>query len=834
MILPQDDSNVKKFSDSETQARTINHDVPILKYALRYGELKRFPIPVHVPIIHPGGRVGCSCEDNKRSERYRQWLISKGRERDFDPGFECRTPGKHPIGSDWETKASNDPYHIRTAFRRRKTVDVDTGEPVYYYPNIGRACGPAGDLAVDLDTYKEEYAGEALLTREDEDTETNLTQSGGTHLIYDRQGLPYGNDTGDLPPGVDIRGVGGQILVAPSLGKTGNRYQWELGYEPGQIERKPIPEKLRAILDAAHRTKRSRAAVAVNFADAAGDAPDLSKWDMSDATIDKIHNPAERGHRSEHDAAVVTALCAAGLSDDDILAIFYHYPVGTAGKFAERGEDYLARTVGNARAYLAEQERKAEELRARLEAAREWGQVTRFADVEPSLLRPRTYKTGDGEPVTREVYLSDSTDTKVYDAALCEMIKRRSDTITLGGKRLAKLAGLGSHHTALKAINRLAFVLRSEKTEFGVRLTLRSDFSFRVDCPLSPPTTVVRGQSTRNEIITYSERKDSEPFLTGTSRAVKERCREASIVAGGTLKEWLATVERGLGETMLRCLAHAPDAGATVSELAEMVGKTKGSVYRALHRAESLGLMESSRETSRAPKVYSLAPDVWKQVDDLAPELRTAGLTAQREDDRLLAAQRWTAKQKDDAKVAGDAEAMERADKRLKKLGNQRLTVIGHRYPDLPKSDLAEMAFDYHEPAGLHPAAVHLAARKAEEDRQRVWKLTNEAISLRKKGLTRQAAVQWLQGAGYGESEAKAATHRVWNLRKSKLDSESPQEPMSKPPTLVAPAGPAPSPLEPFDWRNAPLPTFGGKEGAGAAARAAIAASEQKRLGRPL
>jgi hypothetical protein len=49
------------------------------------------------------------------------------------------------------------------------------------------------------------------------------TATGGQHLLY-QSPVPLSNERGALPPGIDVRGVGGQIMVQPSVhpdnGKT--------------------------------------------------------------------------------------------------------------------------------------------------------------------------------------------------------------------------------------------------------------------------------------------------------------------------------------------------------------------------------------------------------------------------------------------------------------------------------------------------------------------------------------------------------------------------------------------------------------------------------------
>lgn len=124
--------------------------------------------------------------------------------------------------------------------------------------NVGLHCGGSGLLALDLDEYKDSYAGARFLSRADEETVTNLTGSGGTHLLYRvPEGVKYTNATGNLPAGIDVRGHGGYIVVPPSVHPSGNPYRWEVGYGPHEIDVLPLPPKLREMLDAARAHQRT-------------------------------------------------------------------------------------------------------------------------------------------------------------------------------------------------------------------------------------------------------------------------------------------------------------------------------------------------------------------------------------------------------------------------------------------------------------------------------------------------------------------------------------------------------------------------------------------------
>lgn len=307
--------------------------IDLCAWALKYAELGWRVIPLHNPLTKEGW--SCSCEIYKRSDRYRQWLESKGMGAKFDPDFVCgKSAGKHPRFSDWESKASSDPEQIRAWWKKWPSA------------NIGIAAGRSGLLEIDGDKYKDDYAGDDLLSLDEKVTPTVLSGGGGENWVYLMPpGKTYSNEEGDLPAGINIRGHGGQFVAPPSLHASGERYRWEEGYSPWDIAPAPLPGKIADILDAA----QSGPTKPVNFSAITTEKPDLNQWHLSAWELGKIGTPAPVGERSDADFGVCKALIKAGATDDDILAVFEHYPIGVDGKFAEDGRGYLARTIANAR-----------------------------------------------------------------------------------------------------------------------------------------------------------------------------------------------------------------------------------------------------------------------------------------------------------------------------------------------------------------------------------------------------------------------------------------------------------------------------------------------------
>jgi hypothetical protein len=217
--------------------------------ALRYAD-RGWPVfPVATPMFDTHGRcVGCSCEQYRRSNDCKR----KHPHLYLGPKGKCANPGKCPRVR-WSEKSTVDPVQIKRWWGSYwQDVNIETGRITENVPNVGIDCGKAGLLVFDADTYKH-FCGDLsdLFSVDERQTVTVITGGGGEHLWFDRQGKPYGNSTKGLPPGVDIRGLGGYIVAPPSLHKSGRRYQFETGYGPRDLSLLPIPPKLDEILAAA-------------------------------------------------------------------------------------------------------------------------------------------------------------------------------------------------------------------------------------------------------------------------------------------------------------------------------------------------------------------------------------------------------------------------------------------------------------------------------------------------------------------------------------------------------------------------------------------------------
>lgn len=647
----------------------------LLAAALAYAARGLFIMPLHEPLFDDTGNLtGCTCEAWKRSTKYKAWLESKGKRDRFDPNFKCLTPGKHPRLSDWETEASNDPEQIRRWWHKWPTA------------NIGLAVGKSGLVMFDQDTYKENYDGAELFTLADRQTVTQLSGR-GEHWIYQMPaGKAYTNANNTLPKGIDIRGIGGMIVLAPSIHPNGRRYEWEDGYSILEIEPLPLPAALEAILDAAQAN--STPSKAATFTTPTTDKPTLLAWRTSPAIREKINSTPVKGSRSEDDYSVCLALIYAGATDDEILSVFQHYPIGTEGKYADRGDGYLALTIGKAKAFA--------EAHPRPDIS---------ATIDNLLLYVRTHSFEQFTAAYRagKHYLTDASDTKIPTAILCEMKDKQRLTINIGKKRLGKLAGVGCN-TALNALKRLNGWLFDVTLDplHGAQVTLCDASRLqRMDPLLSSAFVFKRDPFSANDVSTpiideYSPRMADEPFLIGTSRLVRERIQDIALATEITPAQ--AKDEYtfpAFGESGIRIIDAMKRGGdMTAKELSEETGKKMSSIRTALRRLVQHGIVEATRPSVLSSYTYSLADDVWGRIEAITPNLRTYTTAARRENKRLESAQQWCQKGIAEATEAQDTEQANRLERRFAKLAKERLPHLERLYGDMPKHDVERLAYE--------------------------------------------------------------------------------------------------------------------------------------------
>jgi hypothetical protein len=131
---------------------------------------------------------------------------------------ECDDVGKHPRTRNGLKDATTDPEQIRTWWTW------------WHDANVGMATGKI----IVLDVDPRHGGDESLHDLEQQydplpDTVTVETGSGGRHHWFSPpQGAEIRNSEGKIGPGLDVRGVGGYVLVPPSLHASGRRYTWSV------------------------------------------------------------------------------------------------------------------------------------------------------------------------------------------------------------------------------------------------------------------------------------------------------------------------------------------------------------------------------------------------------------------------------------------------------------------------------------------------------------------------------------------------------------------------------------------------------------------------------
>jgi putative DNA primase/helicase len=160
--------------------------------ALDYASHGLKVFPLHTPT--PDG--GCSCHNP-----------------------DCSSQGKHPRTPNGVKDATTDEHQIRAWWEKWPNA------------NIGIATGLMPDqwnlLVVDIDP-KHGASLEALEAHYGAMPKTAKvrTGSGGYHLFFKTAVPALGNSANKLAQGVDTRCNGGYVVAAPSLHKSGQRYEW--------------------------------------------------------------------------------------------------------------------------------------------------------------------------------------------------------------------------------------------------------------------------------------------------------------------------------------------------------------------------------------------------------------------------------------------------------------------------------------------------------------------------------------------------------------------------------------------------------------------------------
>ena len=143
-------------------------------------------------------------------------------------------PGeKRPTLSGWTEAATNDPATITRWY---------TGQ--FKDCGLGIVTGQTNDrylIVLDIDD-REQFAGSDTLADLEEahgklpDSVRATTGTGGKHIYLFTDQPIHNEASGTLGVGIDIRGVGGQVLAPPTIHPNGKPYEWD---GPSIAEKKP-------------------------------------------------------------------------------------------------------------------------------------------------------------------------------------------------------------------------------------------------------------------------------------------------------------------------------------------------------------------------------------------------------------------------------------------------------------------------------------------------------------------------------------------------------------------------------------------------------------------
>ncbi|MDH3236885.1 MAG: bifunctional DNA primase/polymerase, partial [Alphaproteobacteria bacterium] len=157
------------------------------------------------------------------------------------PVFPCKPRGKRPLTRHGFKDATTDPQTIRDWWQKwpRANVAIATGTDAGFWA-----------LDIDVDDKRGRNGNQALRQLEARHgalskTTQQLTPGGGRHLLFEHPRTKLKNSASKLGPGLDVRGDGGYIIVAPSVHPNGQAYRWAPDGHPKNVAPAPTPEWLR-------------------------------------------------------------------------------------------------------------------------------------------------------------------------------------------------------------------------------------------------------------------------------------------------------------------------------------------------------------------------------------------------------------------------------------------------------------------------------------------------------------------------------------------------------------------------------------------------------------
>jgi hypothetical protein len=656
------------MSDHST---TLHNPQGRLSVALDYARQGWAVFPLHTPLRdHPQGHL-CTCEAYRHSELCQE-RDAERRQRGQPPlylaeGEHCHQPGKHPRGvKNWREESTTDEATIRQWWGKwpEANIAIDTGK--------------SGLLVLDADAYKDTYAGNSLLSETDEQTPTVLTGGGGQHLYYRLPpGKAWGNATGTLPAGIDIRGAGGFVVAPGSLHASGRLYAWELDYSIDDLPLADVPTWLADILDGA--AKRCSFTTGRRWdGTTTTTAPNLDALRIPASLRALIDQAAPRGQRSETDIRLIVGLLYAGVDDDTIRAIFEHNPIGTAGKFAERGLDYLAHTLDAAHRYVAAHP-TPEMAKRTIDNVRLLLREVDFANFVPMELQP-----ANG-------YRSNETHRAVADAALSILHEYGKLEGPISILQLVERTSRG-WDTCKRAMLALTWLLEPVNKEGAKQATVyRLDDMWR-GC-VHRDSSHIRGDEnlSRSTQLPWATHVGHDAFVRSLTNITEEalqariEARNAAIAEGEDVKpierryyrQRLEALIPSAGPAVLLAIDAITNHGAmTRFDLGIVLFKKKHSISRLVQRGLFLGLL-----VEREGRIIDLADDWQAMADTLAQSMPTVGTQTKRKLAVLDSRQAYCeAALENPALSAEERKALHRRNERA---ARERLLLAKSEAPDL-------------------------------------------------------------------------------------------------------------------------------------------------------
>lgn len=146
----------------------------------------------------------------------------------------CQSVGKHPRTKNGLKAASTNLDVINGWWNRwlDANIAIATGEE-------------SGFVALDVDPRHGGVHSLSLLINQYgplPKTIEAITGGGGRHILFKNPG--HVKNRTNILPGLDVRGEGGYIAVAPSIHASGRRYEWELSSRPLEVPLSVMPEWL--------------------------------------------------------------------------------------------------------------------------------------------------------------------------------------------------------------------------------------------------------------------------------------------------------------------------------------------------------------------------------------------------------------------------------------------------------------------------------------------------------------------------------------------------------------------------------------------------------------